>query len=205
MKKSIVTVMVTVMVLALMFAMTGCGNRPETAIDNFFAAAKNFDSDGMSKALDPTDKGDLGSANKYFEETEDPAVAPFIDYLKENAKKMTYEVTGIKTDGKKATVTVKCKYIDGTEPFGATIVGLFKKAVSSALAGKEMTNNEMIQLGAKLLKENTKAATKSYTEKTIDVPCIQVDGTWYVKEFNDDLVDVVSSNLYSVAKELKEK
>ena len=56
--------------------------------------------------------------------------------------------------------------------------------------------------GVDLLKADIKTAKETFVEKTVDVECVKVDGTWYVKTVSDKLADVVSSNLFTAAKEL---
>ena len=189
------------LILALTLALTGCGNKPETAIDKFFSAIKTYDSEAMSKALTPSETDNLGSASEYLKENTNPLEAPFIDYLKGNAAKITYEVTGTKVDGDEATVTVKCKYVDGSALFGNIIKDLFAEFMSSTLEGKDLTEEELQQMGVDLLNDNIATAPETFTEKTIDVACVKVEGKWYVKSVSDELADVVSSNLFSTAKE----
>lgn len=201
MKKSLIIALAVVLAIGL----AGCGTKPETAIDNFFGAVKNFDSESMTKALAPSTSGDtkeLGSMDEYLKSTDDPMSAPFVDYLKGNAKKITYEITNTKVNGDAATVTVKCKYVDGTQLFDKIIQDLFAKALSSAFSGKEMTQEEMTKMGADLLKQDIASVKETFVEKTVDIDCVKVDGTWYVKEVNDDLADVVTCNLLTAAKNL---
>jgi len=203
MKKSLIIALAVVLVLGL----TGCGTKPETAVDNFFGAVKNFDSDAMTKALAPATDGDtqeLGSMDEYLKTTDDPMAAPFVDYLKGNAKKITYEITNTKVNGDAATVTVKCKYVDGTQLFDKIIQDLFAKALSSAFSGKEMTQEELTKMGADLLKQDIASVKETFVDKTVDIDCVKVDGTWYVKEVNNDLADVVTCNLLTAAKNLSQ-
>lgn len=192
------------LVVVLVFAVTGCGTKlePKDAIKSFFDGVITFDSAAVTKALAPAAADNLGSASDYLKATEDPMAKPFVDYLKENATKITYEVTGTKINGDAATVTVKCKYVDGTELFGKIIKELYAKAVASALSGKKLSDKELTQMGVDLFKSESGTVQQTFTEKTIDIPCVKVDGTWYVKEVNDQLVDVVSSNLFTAAKKL---
>jgi uncharacterized lipoprotein YehR (DUF1307 family) len=191
-----------VMILTLAFAMTGCGSKPESAIDKFFGAVKTYDSEGMKEALTPSATEGLGSASEYLDESTDPMAAPFVEYLKGNAAKITYEVTGTKIDGDEATVTVKCKYVDGSGLFTKIIQGLFSELLTAAFSGKEMTDEEMTQIGVDLLNKNLDSATETFTEETMDIDCIKVDGEWYVKTVTDEMADVVSSNLFTAAKGL---
>jgi hypothetical protein len=190
------------LIVVLVFAMTSCGAKPESAIDNFFGAVKNFDYTAMTKAMAPSATENLGSASEYLKASKDPVAAPFLDYLKGNAKKITYEITGTKVNGDEATVTVKCKYVDGTELFGKIIKELFTKIMAEALSGKTPTQEQMTQMGVDLLKADIGTAKETFVEKTVDVTCVQVDGKWYVKTVSDQLADVVSSNLFTAAKEL---
>lgn len=192
------------LILALTLALTGCGSKPETAVDKFFGAVKNYDAEAMTKALPPSETDNLGAASEYLVETTDPLAVPFMDYLKGNASKITYEVTGTKVDGDQATVTVNCKYVDGSAILGEIIQELFTEFMTAAFSGQDLSEEEMQQIGVDLLKEKMETTTETFTEKTMDIDCIQVDGTWYVKTVSDDLLDVLSSNLFTTAKEFSE-
>jgi len=191
------------LILALTLALTGCGkSNPEAAIDKFFSAVKAYDSEAMSEALAPSETDNLGSASEYLKESTDPVAAPFMDYLKGNAAKITYEVTESKIDGDMATVTVKCKYVDGSQIFAKLIQELFAKLVTAEFSVKELTKEEITQLSVDLLNQNLATATETFIEKTFDISCVNVDGTWYVKTVSDEMADVVSSNLFTTTKEL---
>ena len=190
------------LILTLILSLTGCGSKPETAVDNFFGAVKTFDSVAMTKALAPSATDNLGLTSEYLKKSTDPIAAPFIDYLKGNAAKITYNVTGTKVDGDKATVTVKCKYVDGSGLYGKIIQELFTKLMTSALSGQQLTQEQMTQLGVDLLNQNLATATETFTEKTLDIQCVKVDNTWYVSTVGPELADVVSSNLYTAVKGL---
>ena len=198
MKKAIALVLI----LALTLSLTACGSKPETAVDKFFSAVKTYDSEAMTNALIPTATDGLGSASEYLKESTDPIAAPFMEYLKGNAAKITYEVTGAKVNGDEATVTVKCKYVDGSQLFAKIIQELFTELMTAAFSGKELTEAQMTQIGVDLLNKNLSTATETFTEKTIDISCVNVDGTWYVANVSDEMADVVSSNLFTAAKGL---
>lgn len=192
------------LILAMTLTLSGCGSKPETAVDKFFSAVKTYDSEAITKALSPSATDGLGSASEYLEISEDPIAAPFMDYLKGNAAKITYDVTGTKIDGDTAIVTVKCKYVDGSQLFDQIIQELFTKLMTAAFSGQELTEEQMTQIGVDLLNEKLEAATETFTEKTIDIACVNIEDTWYVSTVSDEMADVVSSNLFSAAKELSE-
>ncbi len=192
-----------VMILTLTLTLSGCGkNAPETAVSNFFSAVKTYDSEAVSKAMTPTATDNLGLASEYLRESTDPVAAPFIDYLKSNAAKITYDIMETDVDGDKATVTVKCKYVDGSQIFGKIIQELFTKLMTAAFSGQELTEEQMTQIGIDLLNENLDSTTETFAEKTFEIECINVDDIWYVSTISDELADVVSSNLFTAAKDL---
>jgi hypothetical protein len=193
-----------VLILVLTLALTGCGSKPETAVDKFFNAVKTYDSEAMTNTLAPSATDGLGSASEYLEVTSDPVAAPFLDYLKGNAAKITYDITETKIDGDKATVTVKCKYVDGSQLFGKIIEELFTELLTAAFSGQELTEEQMTQIGVDLLNKNLTTTTETFTEKTIDIDCVNVDGTWFVNTVSDEMADVVSSNLFTATKDLQD-
>lgn len=195
------------MILALMlaFAFTGCGdkNTPETAVDNLFTAVKAFDTEAMNGALSAGGQGDLSGSEEFTETSENSLAAPFIDYLKGNAQKITYEIESSKVDGDTATVTVKCKYVDGSGLFAEIIQELFTKAMAAAFGGQTLTDADMEALTLQILNDKIASAEETFVEKTIDIACVKEDGTWVVKEMNEDLADVLTSNFLTGASELE--
>ena len=197
-----------ILALALTLGLTlgGCGdkNTPETAVDNLFAAIQSFDTEAINGTLATTGQGDLAGGEEFANASADPMTAPFYDYLEANAEKITYEILETTTTGDTATVSVKCKYVDGSGLFSAIIEEFFTQAFTSAFSGEELTDEDMQLMLLEILDENLTSAEETFTEKTIDIACVKEDGVWVVKEMNEDLADVFTSNFLTAATELSE-
>ncbi len=125
-----------------------------------------------------------------------------LDYLKTNAGKMTYKVTGSEIDGDKAVVTVDCKYVNGGPLLKATIGEAFSKMMGLAFSGIEMTEEENNQIFMSIMKEQAKLIGETFKEATIKINCIKEQDTWYIAETNDELLDVVMSGFMTAGKEI---
>ena len=128
----------------------------------------------------------------------------FLDYLKNNAKKLSYSIKDTQISDDTATVKVDVKYIDGTPLIKDTISEYLTQAFSSVMSGSDMSDEEMSQMLLSIMQEKQKTLTDSYVEKTLAVKCVKVNGNWYIEEVTDDLLNVVSSNFYSLAKSISD-
>ncbi|MBF7096660.1 DUF4878 domain-containing protein [Alkalibacter mobilis] len=198
MKKSIA--MILLLVLALI--MTGCGSqpKPDSTVENFFKAAKVLDLESMAENVDPATKMELPQMDEILqtgEVSEDtlPASEYFIDYLKTNASKLDYTIKNTEVNEDKATVTVDVSYVNTLPIFKETIGEVFMQAFSMLFSGVEMTEEETNQLFEKVLKEKIESSTESLANKTITLPLILKEKTWYISELNDDLLNAVSLGL----------
>lgn len=75
----------------LAISLTACSSaKPEDTIESFFNSAKKFDFEGMNKVMENNDE-------KYKDilkelDTKDPNAQYVLDYLKQNASKITYTI-----------------------------------------------------------------------------------------------------------------
>lgn len=198
MKKKIIFVLLFVWILTL----TGCSAKPkpETTVDDFFKAAKILDFESMAKYVDPSIRIDTGQMNEILnpEEVDEdtlPTSEYFIDYLKTSASKLKYQIKNTEVNENKATLTVEVSYVDSLPIFKETIGELFVQAFSMAFSGVEMTDEQMNQLFEKVLKEKIEASTESIVSKTMDIPLILIDDTWYISQTNDELLTAVTLGL----------
>jgi hypothetical protein len=193
------------MILTLMFTLSAAGcaagansseAKPEEAVKGYFEAAKLMDTAAMNKFVNPKNAVDTtSSASNEYEKM-------FMDYLKGNTKKVTYSFEGSEVTGETATVTVNCKYVDGTMLFSETLAEFYTKALDDALNGKELTDEETGKEIIKIMKEKQKTVEETFAEKTIKVKCVKIDNKWYIDEPGKDIENVFTSNLLTVGEEM---
>lgn len=200
MKKLISIIVTGVMILSIV----GCGatlTSPEDTVKNYFEAAKNLDIKAMAATINPSNIEDIEETESLLDETDD-YTKYFMDYFKDNAKKITYEITGSEMDGSSAVVTVDCKYVDSSPILMATIGEAFSQIMSVALSGVEMTEKETEEIFMDIMKQQSEILDETFTEATIEIECEEIDGKWYISETSNDLVDVVMSGFISAGEEL---
>lgn len=195
------------LILAIVLSVAACSSqpKPETTVSEFIEAAKMFDFDKMSSEINPASSPSKEKISELEEGPEENSYEKyFMDYLKSNAKKITYEIKDSVIDGDNATVTVDFKYVDGGPLIKATIGDVFSQVISMAFAGVEMNDDEMSQLFVSSMEEQKGNISESFTERTVDLKCIKIDNKWYLDDIGDDFVDVIISNFGTVAEELDE-
>lgn len=200
---------ISFLVLGLMLiSLTGCGEaKPETTVEKFFTSAQKFDAATMASTIVPTNTKDIGDLKEIMSEEQvspDQAVLYeyLIGYMKSNAAKMTFKVTGSEINGDTAVVTVDCKYVDAGPVLRAAIGELMKKVISLTLGGTEVTEAQTYQIFADTMKEQEKLVSETYKEDTIKINCIKKDNAWYISELNDGMKDAITSGFISASKDM---
>jgi len=190
----------------ILFSLAGCGTvGPEDTIDKFFTAAQKLDLISMAENTAPSNTEDRDEILTVFEGEEQEVFPKSVeDYLKTNARKMTYEITGSEVNGDKAVVTVDCKYVDGGRILKATIGELFAKLFGQAFSGVEMTDEENDQMFLNVMEDQIKTLGETFIEVTLNIDLVKMKGTWYIAESSDELLDVAASGFISVIKEISD-
>lgn len=201
MRKLISILVMVTMVLTV----SGCfsSDKPESTVKEFIGAAKVFDVEKMESLINPSnssEKEDIAELTKE-EDGNEQYQKYFMEYLKENAGKIKYEVKDTEIDSNSAVVTVDFKYIDGAPILKATLTEYITKAFPLAFSGVEITDEDASQMFLTAMQEQRKTIEESYVEKTISIKCIKVDSKWYIDEVSDELLDVLMSNFISASEE----
>ncbi len=192
------------LIFTMIFSLTSCSSsKPETAVSEFIDAAKEFDLIKMSSKINPSSINKDKITDLELAE-EDSYGKYFLDYLKLNAKKITYEIKSSKIDNDKAVVTVYFKYVNGGPLLKATIGDVFSQTISMAFAGVEMSEEETSQMFISSMEKQKANIAESFAEKTIDIKCVKINDQWYIDEPSDDIIDVILSNFNTVSKEIDE-
>lgn len=195
-----------IITIAMLMAISGCSaqKKPDAMVSEFIGDMKNFNLEEMASKVNPEDESGREEVTSLFEEEEDEFQKYFLDYMKSNAKKITYEIKESEIDGDSAVVSVKFKYIDGGPLFKATISEYITEAFSLIFSGKEMTDEENSEMFISIMEEQSEIIEDAFVEKTLDIKCINVDDDWYIDEPSEELLDVFMSNALSVAQEFED-
>lgn len=199
MKKTRTALLALVLMASLSFGSCGDPGTPEGAVDRLFDAFMAFDPDAVNEALSPAAQGNLAGCEEFTEDLENPMASTLIDYLKRNAEGITYEILETTTDGDTATVSVKCKYVDGSARLGGMRPEDFAQLMELMFTGENLTGEEEALIALETLCSGDGLGGETYAEKTIKIDCVKAYGAWVVKEMNEDLADVFTSNLLDTA------
>ena len=202
MKKSLIILVLSIILLSL----AGCGTvGPEDTVDKYFTATQKLDLISMAENIAPSNNEDRDKTTTLFEGEEQEEFQKYaLDYLKTNARKMTYTITGSEVDGDKAVVTVDCKYVDSGRILKATIGEMFAKLFGQAFSGVEMTDEETEQMFLNVMEEQIKTFDETFAEVTLNIDLVKMKDTWYITEASDELLDVVASGFISAGKEISD-
>lgn len=200
--KKVVSVL---LILAISLNLSACSGspKPETTVSEFIEASKQFDFEKMSSKINPsssTDKDMISELEEGFEE--DSFEKYFMEYLKQNAKKITYTIVESEVNGDYATITVDFKYVDGGPLLKATLGDVFTQSISKALAGTEMNDDEMTELFISSMQAQKEIIDEAFVDKEIDIKCIKVDDKWYIDDIDMDFMNMMISNFATVFEDL---
>lgn len=188
-------------IMALLIVASGCSSQKkvEKVVGDFTEAMKAFDLEEMSNKINPKDTDGKEVVSELDEEVEGSAEKYFIDYIRTNAKKIKYDIEESIVEDDKAIVTVKYKYVDGGPLFKAAFGEYMQQVFASAFTGPEMTDEQISEMLLTIMKQKNEEIEETFTEKTIDIKCVKIDGEWYIDDLNDDIIDVITSNMVSMA------
>ncbi|MDP4121352.1 MAG: DUF4878 domain-containing protein [Bacillota bacterium] len=188
--------------LILVFCLAGCGSssKPADTVKGFLDSAKTMDFTKMSTYINPSNSSKVNDMNTKI--TSDSVEKNLLDYLKTQSSKMTYEIKSSNISGNSATVTVNCKYIDGSPFLKEVVAEYVKEAFASAFSGSQNTDEQTNTLLKNIIGEKQKSVTDTYKESSIDIKCVKINNIWYIDSFEDSLANAVTSNFLEAGKEI---
>ena len=200
-KTNIIAIIITIIIL-----IGGCSPQvnPETTVREFIEAVKDLNLDEIALKINPKDKGIKEQLSNIGENEEEEFQKYFLEYMRLNAKKITYEIETIEIKDESAIASVKFKYINGGPLLKETISEYIPEAFSQIFTGKEMTDEENTEMFIGIMEEKKGTIEESFIEKTVEIQCIKIDDQWYIDNPSYELLDVAMSNILSIGKELEE-
>lgn len=195
--KKIILILTTFL---LAISLTACSSaKPEDTINSFFSSAKKFDFEGMNKVMENKDE-------KYKDilkelETEDPNAQYVLDYLKNNASKITYTIKDSEIKNNNAKIKVECKFVDSTPLLKEIVAEAFTKMLGMSFSGQDLTDEKTTEMLVSIMKEKQKSVEETFVTKTVEFECTKKDNKWIINSANDALADVLLSNLVTAGEE----
>lgn len=104
----------------------------------------------------------------------------------------------IYVSGSKATVTVKCKYLDSTKTYNSFMTNFVFFILNNL--DKNYSDKVLVKKSDKIFKEtlkDSKSAFKmKYTTKTFKINLIKENGKWKIATVSKGLANAVTSNFF---------
>lgn len=169
----------------------------QESVTEFMESAKKFEIEKMISKVDPNNRDDMGKISKIYEESQKGENIYLLDYFKENAQMITYDITDTTIEGNNAIVSMDISYVDGTPLFKAVTKDYMKQVLSSKISGKSLNKEETIKMVISSMKKQEEKIEEPIIQKTTDVKCVKIDGEWFIEEINEDLYNMLTSNVIS--------
>jgi hypothetical protein len=201
MKKFLCCILVAIFVTT--FSACQSSSTPENTIKGYFEAAKVSDTAKANTFINPKNVSSKGSSSTSSGSQEEIDLANnLLDYLKGNNKKVTYNITNSEIKDSNATISVDCKFVDGSSILKDSIADYIPKALAEAFSDTDKSSDKSVKEIAELMKNKIKTTKETLTEKTIKVNCVKVNDRWYIDKEDNDLKNVFASNLVSAGDEI---
>lgn len=170
--------------------------KPQKTVETFLADMKKMDFEGMSALLQSSDLSALDDAD-----IRDDAYTEFFRGINQ---KMTYKVSKNKFNIQNGTanITVRIKYIDGSDIYKETITEFLRQIVSTAFSGEELTEEETQQKLAVILQEKAQVVDDKFMETEITYPVIKTNDGWKIVSLDEETVKIMSANFKNVQDEI---
>ena len=192
--------------IMLIIGLAACQSspKPEDTVKKYFEAGKSFDTERMNSFVNSKNVSSESSSSSASSDSEEADLVKYcMDYLKGNAKKVTYSIKGSDIKDATATVTVDCKYVDGSAILRDSVSDYIVKAVGEAFSGTQNSSNSSKEI-AQIMTDKMKTTKEIFTTKTIKINCVKINDKWCIDKVNDDLSDVFLSGFVSAGNEISE-
>lgn len=192
-----------IFILIIILALGGAGGyyfyerrQCEYAVKTFLTDMQNMDFDGMSTRLQSSDLSALDDAD-----IRDDAYTEFFQSINQ---KMSFKITknDFNLQNGTANVTIRIKYIDGSDIYKETISEFLRQIVATAFSGEELTEEETQQKLAAILKEKSTTVEDKFTESDLTYPVIKTNNGWKIVSLDDETVKIMSANFKNVEDEI---
>ena len=194
MKKTIRTVLAAALVLAMAFSLCACGDQPlaEDAVRDFCDAMQTMDLKTMDGFLIQSTREDRKGLGDLLEGENAEDYSFLVDYLRESAGEMKYQIVKASQDGDKGTVRVRFEYTDASDVVRRALQDYKDQMLSLAMsgAGKDAMRQAMEDCFA----EAVKTTQTGRSAVTVDFPCTKKNGQWLIDKMPEELRSVLMAN-----------
>lgn len=192
MKKKLFSIIIAALLLV---SMIGCSSsKPENAVNTLMKNAQKFDIDGIKETLRPELRdNDIATEGLDSDET----MNLYLDYFKDNAKKIKYSIGDIVVDDDFASVNVEVQYVDGIDALESAVIKLLKESFAGTFSGDEMSDEEMQEVVSTALTNYQSEHGDEFVTTSIVLECIKIDNKWYIDDLDDDFLNVIFCNFVS--------
>ena len=127
----------------------------------------------------------------------DADTTSIIEYIKENASNITYEIGEVSIDEDYATVPVHFTFVDASPIMVSTLSDYLSQAFLLAFSGVD--DSAIDTLLVTIFNEKVDTVDAAEASIDIDFACEKVDGDWKIsilsEEIRDDLMAVLTCNI----------
>lgn len=192
MKKKLFSIIIAALLLV---SMIGCSSsKPENAVNTLMKNAQKFDIDGIKETLRPELRdNDIATEGLDSDET----MNLYLDYFKDNAKKIKYSIGDIVVDDDFASVNVEVQYVDGIDALESAVIKLLKESFAGTFSGDEMSDEEIQEVVSTALTNYQSEHGDEFVTTSIVLDCIKIDNKWYIDDLDDDFLNVIFCNFVS--------
>lgn len=199
--KKVLCLMLSI-IFSINFVACKSAPKPDDTVNGYFEAGKSLDTSKMNSFVNPKNVKSESSSSETSSNSKEADLQKYcMDYLKKNAKKLTYSIKNVDTKDDTAVVTVECKYVDGSPILREAISEYAAKAIKEAFSGSANSEDPEKEI-SQILTDKMKTTTETYTDKTIKINCIKTNDKWYIDKVNNDLEDVFVSGFISAMSEI---
>ena len=192
MKKKLFSIIIAALFLVSMIVCIS--SKPENAVNTLMKNAQKFDIDGIKETLRPELRdNDIATEGLDSDET----MNLYLDYFKDNAKKIKYSIGDIVVDDDFASVNVEVQYVDGIDALESAVIKLLKESFAGTFSGDEMSDEEIQEVVSTALTNYQSEHGDEFVTTSIVLECIKIDNKLYIDDLDDDFLNVIFCNFVS--------
>lgn len=184
----------TMLALVLLLSAAACGKKATTPYETVSAAMEALKSGDMAAASAHW-SGEIGA----IEDTAESDAELFKMFF----RNLQYELLAEADTETEAVVQVAVSNADMAGVMEETIADVMQKAMSAALSGQDISEEEAEKMFTDTLKEKLSSDSFEMRETVVDIGLSLVDGQWQITEVSDEALDALMGGMLSVADSLE--
>lgn len=184
----------TMLALVLLLSAAACGKKTANPYETVSAAMEALKSGDMA-AASARWGGEIGA----IEDTAESDAELFKLFF----RNLQYELLAEADTETEAVVQVAVSNADMAGVMEETIADVMQKAMSAALSGQDISEEEAEKMFTDTLKEKLSSDSFEMRETVVDIGLSLVDGQWQITEVSDEALDALMGGMLSVADSLE--